>query len=177
MANGHGGARPGAGRKKQSAAQKKLHGKAPMKSKGVKLKGEQLEANDCPEPHAYMSMQTKNSAENISKQIYSEVYEWLKKRKCEHLIQPQLIEQYALSYARYAQAETAIHQFGMLAKNQNSGNAVPSPFIEISQAYLKQSQNIWLSIYSIVKDSCVEYTEDGDPNDDIMEMLLTGKMP
>ena len=70
MANGHGGARPGAGRKKQSAAQKKLHGKAPVKSKGVKLKGEQLE--QMTPKHAYMSMQTKNSAEAYQNK-YSEV--------------------------------------------------------------------------------------------------------
>lgn len=176
MANGHGGARVGAGRKKQSESQKKLYGKTPVKSTGVKLKGAELQGYDCPEPHAYMAMETKNAGENISDQIYEEVYTWLKKRKCVHLVQPQLIEQYALSYARYAQAETAIHQFGMLAKNQSSGNAVPSPFIEISQGYLKQSQNIWLSIYSIVKENCVEYTEDGDANDDIMEKLLTGKI-
>ena len=176
MAVGHGGARAGAGRKKMPEMQKKLYGKAPKKSNGKNLKGAELIPCDCPEPHSYMTMSTKNASENLSRQIYDEVYAWLKIRKCEHLVQPQLIEQYALSYARYSQAETAIHQFGLLAKNQNSGNAEPSPFIEISQTYIKQSQNIWLSIYATVKETCAQYSGENAPEDDIMEQLLTGKL-
>jgi len=176
MANGHGGARTGSGRKKMTEKNKQLYGKVPVKSKGKNFKGTELEPCECPEPHPYMSMTTKNAGENLSKQIYDEVYAWLKDRKCEYLVQPQLIEQYALSYARYAQAETAIHQFGLLAKNQNSGNAEPSPFIEISQTYLKQSQSIWLSIYATVKDSCIQYSGEDLPEDDLMEKLLSGKV-
>jgi phage terminase small subunit len=174
LANGHGGARIGAGRKKKSEEQKRLEGRIPVKSKGKKLKGTDIEGNDCPEPHEYMNMTTKNASENIAKKIYGEIYDWLKKRRCEHLVQPHLIEQYSLSFARYSQAETVVHQFGMFAKSQTNGNPVPSPFIEISQTYLKQSQNLWLSIYSIIKDSCNEYPQTEE--DDIMEKILTGRL-
>jgi hypothetical protein len=176
MANGHGGARTGCGRKKMTEVKKQLYGKVPVKSKEKILQCAELIPDYCPEPHAYMSMATKNAGENLSKQIYSEIYGWLKNRKCEHLVQPQLIEQYALSYARYAQAETAIHQFGLLSKNQNSGNAEPSPFIDISQTYLKQSQSIWLSIYATIKDTCGQYSGEDSPEDDLMEKLLSGKL-
>ena len=149
MSIGHGGLRMGAGRKKTSARKRRQ----PINSKGAKLKSAEIKGGYCPEPHEYINMTTKNASENIAKIIYNEIYEWLKSHNCEHLVQPHLIEQYALSYARYSQAETALHQFGMLAKGTN-GNPVPSPYIEISQTYLKQSQYIWLAIYSVIKDTC-----------------------
>ena len=171
MANGHGGIRQGSGRRRKTVTEKVLEGK--LKGNIPNLKAQTVEGSFCPEPHGYMEMATKNAGENIAKMIYGEIYDWLKERKCAHLVQPQIVEQYALSFARYSQAETAIHQYGLLAKSPSNGNAVPSPFIEISQNYLKQTQNIWLTIFAAVKDKCDIFTN--PENDDIMELILTGR--
>lgn len=172
-----GGARIGAGRKKKSQAARALEGRPAVKSAArpgnPKPKAVQPAADDCPEPHEYMSMATKNASENIAPKIYLEIYAWLKARGCDRLVQPHLVEQYALSYARYTQAETAVHQFGFLAKHPTSGQPVPSPFIEISDAALKKVQSTWQVIYAVVRDVCNGYA-DGEEAD-VMEQILSGK--
>jgi phage terminase small subunit len=172
-----GGARTGAGRKRKSDAERALEGKGGAKRavnpKPVKPKAVELDADDCPEPHEYMTMATKNASENIAPRIYREIFAWLRRRGCDHLVQPQLVEQYALSFARYTQAETAIHQFGFLAKHATSGQPIPSPFLEISDAALKKVQSTWLTLYSIVRDNCSSYADGQE--DDVMEQILSGK--
>jgi hypothetical protein len=157
-----GGARPDAERKRKSGAARELEYRTLLKPKAVKLKGAEIEVGECPEPHGFngfMSMATKNASENIAPAIYKEIFAWLKRRGCDGLVQPQLVDQHALSYARYAQAETAIHRFGFLAKHATSGQPVPSPFIEIGESALKRCQSAWQAIYGVIRDVCGEYSE------------------
>lgn len=58
------------------------------------------------------------------------------------LVPAQLIEQYAMSVSRWIQCEEYITEFGFLAKHPTTGNAMPSPYVAMSQTYMKQVNNI-----------------------------------
>lgn len=175
MANGHGGTRAGAGRKRKPLADKvntKDNSTATMLSFNSELSG-----NDMPPPEKYLSEQTKGASENVASKICEKTWAWLKVRKCDIFINPQLVEQYAMSVARWIQAERAVHTFGFLAKHPTTGMPIASPYVKIAQDFLKQSSNIWLQIFGVIKDNCADfYTYPTDnPSDDIMEKILSGK--
>ena len=99
----------------------------------------------------------------------------MKKRGCDKLVSQQLVESYAVSCARYIQCEEAISEFGFLAKHPTTGNAIASPYVQMSQSYMKQVNNTWYQIYSIVKDNGSADVEELDSQDIMMERLLSAK--
>jgi len=166
MANGQGGYRIGSGRKKSA----ENIGENALKNKFKELKGE-----DIPKPDSYLSMQTKGASENCAGKIYEKIWIWLQERGCDVLITPNQVEQYAMSVARWIQAEDAIHTFGFLAKHPTTGAPISSPYVKIAQDFMKQSTNLWLQIYGVVKENCIEYANNNNvnANDDMMEMILS----
>ncbi len=169
MGNGHGGARPNSGRKK-SAIKDKLENDIYGKKIQVLKFEDDLVGEEMPAPGEYLSEQTKGVSENIGREVYEKTWIWLKERGCEKLINPIVLEQYAMCVARWIQAEMAVHRFGFIAKHPTTEMPTASPFIRISQDFLKQSTTQWLQIYQIVKENCSEaFTKDEvDP----MAMLL-----
>ena len=105
-------------------------------------------------------------------------YKALKKlgyKECEVVIASDLIEQYAMMVSRWVQCETCISEYGFLAKHPTTGAAITSPYVTMSQNYLKQVNQCWYQIYQIVKENCsVEYGG-ANPHDDLMEHLLTAR--
>lgn len=87
-------------------------------------------------------------------EVYEETWKWLKERNCERWGSVQLIEQYAMSVARWGQCEEAISEYGMLAKHPTTKNAIASPYVSMSQQYMKQVNQIWYQIFQIVKENC-----------------------
>ncbi len=84
------------------------------------------------------------------------------------LVNNQLLEQYAMSISRWIQCEEAISEFGFLAKHPTTGNAIASPYMAMSQTYMKQVNQVWYQIYQIVKENCsVEYGG-RSPQDDLI---------
>jgi len=163
MANGQGGYRVGAGRKK-------INESLILNNKSKVLKGE-----DVPEPGSYLLMQTKGASKNNAKQIYAKAWTWLQERGCDVLITPNQVQQYAMSVARWMQAEEAIHTFGFLAKHPTTGAPISSPYVKIAQDFMKQSTNLWLQIYGVIKENCIEYANmnNANANEDMMEMILS----
>jgi len=180
MANGRGGARPGAGRKKKAIADKILEGN-PGHEKLTKLKLPELQpadisGEDMPPPGEYLKKLTKNTNENIAPQIYEETWRWLKQKGCDHLVKKELMEQYALYIARWVQCEEGISTFGLLAKHPTTNAPIASPYVQMGLNFLKQANVLWGQIYQIVKENCTEPLGGANPNDDIMEKLLTGRL-
>jgi hypothetical protein len=87
----------------------------------------------------------------------------------------QELEQYAMSVSRWIQCEESITEFGFLAKQPISGNAVPSPFVGMSQAYMKQTNRLWSQIYQVVRENCATDYKGATPHDDAMERLLSAR--
>ena len=86
----------------------------------------------------------------------------------------QLIEQYAMSVSRWVQCETCISEYGFLAKHPTTGAAITSPYVTMSQNYLKQVNQCWYQIYQIVRENC-SAAYGASPQDDLLERLLTAR--
>lgn len=175
MGNGRGGARTGAGRKRKPLADKILEGnrnKEPIKK--LNLPVGKLQGEDMPQAADFLRQNTKNATQNIAPKVYEETWAWLKARKCDHLIKKELVEQYALYISRWVQCEEAINTFGLLAKHPTTGMPISSPYVSMGINYLKQANGVWAQIFQVIKDNCE--TPIGDnPNDDIMEKILSGR--
>ena len=87
--------------------------------------------------------------------------------------QGELLEQYAMSAARWVQLEGINSQYGFITKTAQ-GVVTASPFVAQAQAYMKQTNQLWYQIYQIVKENC-STTFDGTPQDDLMERLLKAR--
>ena len=114
MANGHGGARPGAGRKKKALSEKIIDGnpgKAPLTKLQFGLKETDMHGEDMPPVSEYLKQVTKNSQQNLAPQIYEDTWRWLNERGCAIYVKKELIEQYALYMQRWIQCEEGINQF------------------------------------------------------------------
>lgn len=176
MANGHGGARVGAGGKKKPIADKILEGN-PGKRKLTVVEFEgvaNLTGQGMPQPREYLSARQKGGKDFHAVEIYQKTWEWLTERKCSHLLNPQLLEQYAMTVSRWIQCEESITEFGFLAKHPTTGNAMPSPFVAMSQSFMKQANSIWYQIYQVVQDNSTQSYSGATPHDE-MERLLTSR--
>lgn len=168
-----GGRRVGAGRKPKALTDKiaagNLHGTMVLPEPA------EIEGVDVPPIKEYLKAKQKNGKDLRAEAVYVETWEWLKERGCEMLVNTQLIEQYAMSVSRWIQCEECISEYGFLAKHPTTGNAIASPYVTMSQSYLKQVNQVWYQIYQIVKENCsVEYGGK-NPQDDLMERLLSAR--
>lgn len=95
MANGQGGARIGAGRKKKALADNITNGN-PGKRKLQILdftdSAADLEGQSMPPPKAYLAAKQKNGKDLLAVEVYAETWKWLAERNCAALIPTQIIE-------------------------------------------------------------------------------------
>jgi len=167
-----GGARQGAGRKPKPLADKI---KAGDKAKVMELPTPATFVGvDVPPVREYLKKKQKVGGNLLAEEIYAETYAWLKERGCDQLVNSQLVESYAMSVSRWIQCEDAISEFGFLAKHPTTGAACASPYVAMSQTYMKQVNQVWYQIFQVVKQNCMS-DFDGSPQDDLMEKLLRSK--
>ncbi|MGN0574441.1 MAG: P27 family phage terminase small subunit [Ruminococcus sp.] len=170
-----GGARPGAGRKPK-ALREKIDAGNPGGRKLTRLDiPENLDGVEMPKPGEYLSQLQRDGRPLGADEIYNKVCRWLKKLDCEKIINPTLIEQYAMSVARWVQCEEAISRLGMIGKHSTTGQPCTSPFVNISNLYMKQSNLLWSNIQQIVKENCSVDATGSNPESDMMEMLLRNR--
>lgn len=163
-----GGARIGAGRKSKSLTDKINEGKS---AKVLTVPAE-LEGADVPPVRDFLKSPQAKGKDLIAEDIFIKTYQWLKEHGCEKAVYSQLIEQYAMNTARWIQAEELISATGFLSKHPTTGGAIASPYISISQNYMKQAQQTWFQIFQIVKENSTgDYSH--TPMDDTMELLLS----
>ena len=163
-----GGRRTGAGRKPKALIDKINEGKpADVLDKEVS----DLKAYKSPEPEEYMRQKQKAGIDLHAERAFHKVCSWLSERGCLELVNPYLINQYSMAVARWAQCETAINEYGLLAKHPTTGAPIASPFQAMAASYLKQAESLWYSINQTVKENCsTPYS--GSPQDDLMAQLL-----
>ncbi len=180
-----GGRRVRAGDKPEPLSDKITKGKAAKVLEVPDLHSEILEAHelnvnddlvgeDIPEPSEYLSSKQRDGKPLGADELYKETWRWLRDRGCEKFINPRLIESYAQAFTRYIQCEEAISNYGLLGKHPTTGGAIASPFVQMSQSFQKQANLLWYEIFDIVKQNCTT-SFIGNPQDDIMEALLSGK--
>ena len=166
-----GGARAGAGRKKKALSEKIAEGN-PGHRPLTMIDSSAMEGVDMPPPSDYLSAMQRDGKPLGADLIYIKVFEWLKAINCEKLVSPNMVEQYAICVSRWVQCEEAISKLGFIGKNTKTGAPMQSPFVSISQAYMKQANVIWADISQIVKENCSIEVQFKNPEDDMMESLL-----
>lgn len=168
---GRGGSRPGAGRKKKSALEKIENGNPGGRPVEV-LEIPEVDGVDMPKPNDVLSATQRDGSDFQAKQIYEEIWEWLKKINCNQYVSKQTIERYAMCSARWLQCEDMTNKLGYLSKHPTTGKPIPSPFINIGINYMNQAIRIWATIEQIVKENCTVEYKGANPQDDLMERLL-----
>ena len=168
-----GGSRVGSGRKPKALVDKIADGR--LDGAMVLPTPTEIEGVEVPPIKEYLKAKQKSGKDLCAEEVYRDTHAWLKARGCERLVNNQLIEQYAMSVSRWIQCEEYISEYGFLAKHPTTGNAIASPYVAMSQTYMKQVNQVWYQIYQIVKENCsVEYGG-ASPQDDLMERLLTAR--
>lgn len=172
-----GGARPGSGPKKKALADKIAAGNPGKRQLTVMefKNAADLEGQEMPEPNKMLSAEQKDGTTLAADEIYKNTWTWLNARGCAALASPQLLERYAMSVARWIQCEEAVSSFGFLARHPTTGNAIQSPYVAMGQNYMSQTNRLWYEIFQIVKDNCTSEYSGVNPQDDVMERLLTAR--
>jgi len=172
-----GGVRVGAGAKKKPLADKIMEGNPGGRKLTViefnntaDLKGLSM-----PEPNKMLEAIQKDGKALIAGEIFKNTWQWLNERNCAALVSPQLLERYAMSVARWIQCEEAVTEYGFLAKHPTTGNAIQSPYVAMGQNYMTQTNRLWMEIFQIVKENSVGEYSGANPQDDVMERLLTAR--
>jgi hypothetical protein len=175
--NGHGGPRIGAGNRQKSLASKLAEGNPGKRKLKVLAFAEPagLTGEDMPPAREFLASIQKNGKTLVAAEVYALTWEWLQARGCASLIPSQLIEQYAMAISRWMQCEECISEYGFLAKHPTTGQAMPSPYVAMSQSFGKQANNIWYQVYQIVRENCATDYKGATPHDDMMERLLSGR--
>jgi hypothetical protein len=172
-----GGARPGAGRKPKAVAEKIASGNPggrPLTVVDFSKEAANLTGSVMPPVKDYLKAKQKDGSVTCAEDIFKETWQWLRERKCEHLVTTQQIEQYAMSVARWIQCEEAISEYGFLAKKA-SGTVIASPYVTMGKEYMKPSNAAWYQIFQIVKENCTVDIGGPSPMDDVMERLLRAR--
>ena len=94
MANGHGGARIGAGQKKKALSDKIMEGNPGRRKLTVMEFSDtaSLQGEEMPPPRDYLAARQKNGRELPAVEIYKRTWVWLNERGCAYLIPPQILE-------------------------------------------------------------------------------------
>lgn len=129
-----------------------------------------LEGVDVPLVDEYLRQEQRCGKPLKADLILNQTVNWLREIKCEHIVSRQLVEQYAMSVARWIQTEEMISQTGFLAKHPTTGAAIASPYVKMSQDYMKQVNQTWYQIYQLVRENVGGSIADN--SDDPMERLL-----
>lgn len=172
-----GGARIGAGAKKKPLADKIAEGNPGGRTLTVMKFSNtaDLHGQAMPEPNKMLEAVQKDGKTLVAGEIYKNTWQWLNERGCAMLISPQLLERYAMSVARWIQCEEAVTEYGFLAKHPTTGNAIQSPYVAMGQNYMNQTNRLWMEIFQIVKENCTGEYSGTNPQDDVMERLLTAR--
>ena len=136
---------------------------------------DEIEGVDVPPIKEFMKAKQKNGKDLCAEDVFKTTYVWLKKKGCEKLVSNQVIEQYAMAVSRWIQCEDAISEYGFLAKHPTTGNAIASPYVQMSQSYMKQITQIWYQIYQVIRDQGNADADEMDEQDIMMARLLNMK--
>lgn len=167
-----GGSRVGAGRKPKALFEKITEGKAVALTLPEPV---EIDGVDMPPVKDFMKASQKSGKDLCAEEVFKATWTWLKARGCEKIVNRSLIDQYAMSVSRWIQCEECISEYGFLAKHPTTGAAIASPYVSMAQSFMKQTNQIWFQIYQVVKDNCTTDYGGANPQDDLMERLLSAR--
>ena len=133
----------------------------------------ELEGVETPEPREYMKQQQRDGSYLCAEEIFKETWEWLKKFKCEQLVNRMVLDMFAQTCARWIQCEEAINKFSLIGTHPTARTPIASPFVSMSQNYCKQANQLFFEINQVVKENAAVDYGGPSPMDSIMDRLLS----
>ena len=173
-----GGRRAGSGAKRKPLADKLAEGNLghrQIKVLDMAAPKDMPAGREMPKPKAFLSRKQENGKAFMARKIYKSTWEWLAEKGVAQLVNPDSIERYSMSAARWIQCEDAISEYGLVAKHPTTGEPIASPFVNMAEKYKSAMARDWAEIYSIVKDNCSTDYSAGSPHTDRMENLFKQK--
>lgn len=112
-----------------------------------------LQAVAMPPVKDYLTAAQRDGSELCAADVFRETLAWIKSNGCENVIAEQMVEEYAMSVARWVHLEQAISKYGYIAKHPTTGAPMQSPYVAMAQTYLKQASAIRAEIMLLMKDA------------------------
>ncbi len=160
-----GGYRINAGRKKKPVVEQQLE--------SVKY-GKPVEILDFGPDAIELPETPPNHLSEKAKEIYANVYEWLKSIDCLKGIHSYTLEEYAICKARWMECEQMNTTHGLLLKDAN-GKMLISPYVAVGSKYLKEANDAWAKIYSVVEKTRKTILTEEEKEIDELELLFRKK--
>lgn len=118
-----------------------------------------LNAGAMPPVKEYLAAVQRDGTELCAADVFFNTVSWLKSKGVQSVVPEQLVEQYALSVARWIHLETMISKYGYIAKHPTTGAPVQSPYVAMAQSYAKQITVLRDEINQLIKSSRPVYSE------------------
>jgi len=159
------GPKPGSGGRPKKALYDNLTdgnpGKRPLTVLGDNVNHEEQDFT----PPAYM----KDIPDAVA--YFNNVVDWLKTTNCLGFIYPETIAEYAMAKYRWQYCLKKNCE-GLLAAHPTTGQPMQSPYVSMEWQYLKIANDLWSTIWNIVKENSTVEFRVNNPNEDAMEALL-----
>lgn len=108
---------------------------------------------EIPEIKDYLTETQRDGSELCAADVFLETMDYLRSCGCENVVSRQIVEEYAMSVARWTHIERLISKYGYIAKHPTTGEPMQSPYVTMSQMYLKQVIAIRAEINLALKNS------------------------
>ena len=116
-------------------------------------KNKQIQPVEMPPVKDFLEAVQRDGAKLCADFVFSQTMNWIKSIDCENPVSEQIVEQYAMSVARWVHLEQKISEYGYIVKHPTTGAPMQSPYVTMSQAYMKQILAIRSEIQTLIKDS------------------------
>ena len=140
-----GGYRPGAGRPRKNADEKKLEGRPACKSGAPQLKPKKIEPNDVMAEYFSMAMRECEKEVPSADALRTEIEVYIAARGCEGFIAPQTITDYVLNRQGSLACECMNRKIGRMTKDMKL-----SPYVTAGQGYYKAMRDDFNLILQII---------------------------
>lgn len=119
----------------------------------------EIQAVEMPPAKEYLAEIQRDGSQLCAADIFSETMAWLKDKGCEGVVSEHIVEEYAMTVARWVHLEQMISKYGYIAKHPTTGAPMQSPYVTMAQAYSKQIIAIRDEINLLLKDARPRMTE------------------
>lgn len=122
-------------------------------------KNKQIQAVEMPPVKKFLAETQRDGTQLCAADVFSETMAWLRGKGCEGVVSEHIVEQYAMSVARWVHLEQMISKYGYIAKHPTTGAPMQSPYVTMAQTYAKQVIAIRDEINLLLKEARPKLTE------------------
>lgn len=170
MANGWGGRRPGAGRKKKALTDRISEGKS-ASVVSYEVTQSLKDVTPLPDVLDFMKRDQMDKIPFHAERVFRETWKYLSAAGVAEIVGIQQVQAFAQMVARWIQCEEAVSKMGIVARRA-SGSLVVSPYVTAGNDYLKMANNIWSGIVQVMKENSSTDWKTNKPEDAILRSFL-----